>query len=209
MRDQIRLIRDLLRLGILELGEVQLKSTKSPFKINLRTKERGGSLIPDAIKAIAQEMFSLLKKKKIKFDLVVGVPQAGEPFAEIISQLSEKPVLRLRKEGKGKKRKITGISEGNFSPGQIALLVDDVLTFGDSKKEAISVLREAELIVSDLVICIDREQGGWEQLEKVDCKAHFVFSIFFVLMRSVSIGKISQQTHNEITVYIRSNRTTR
>jgi uridine monophosphate synthetase len=207
MRNQIRLMNDLLKLGILELGEFELKSTRSPFKINLRTKERGGPLIPDAIKAIAREMFSLLKKKKIKFDLVVGVPQAGEPFAEIISQLSGKPVLKLKKEGKGKKRKITGISEGNFSPDQVALLVDDVLTFGDSKKEAISVLREAGLIVSDLIVCINREQGGWEQLEKIDCKVYFVFSIFFVLIHSVSTGRISQQTHDEITTYIRTNRT--
>jgi len=39
------------------------------------------------------------------------------------------------------------------------VLIDDIITDGGSKFEAIEVLEEAGLVVKDLVILIDREQG--------------------------------------------------
>lgn len=208
-----RLIDVLLNLGMLELGEFELKhheirpmAERSPSKINLRAREYGGPLVPDAIKAIAAEMFKLIQKKKIKFDLVAGVPQAGEPFAEEIARLSGKRLLKLKKETSGGGRKITGVEQGTFSFGQIVLLIDDVITFGGSKKEAILALRIAGLTVFDLIVFIDREQGGVRELkEKLDCKTHAVLPQSTVLERAVAIGRISGQDEYEITKYVRSN----
>ncbi len=210
-----KLIDELLNLGILEIAEVKLKyheanptDPKSPFKINLRTREHEGPLIPDAVKAIAKEMLQLIRKEKLKFDLIAGIPQAGESFAEIISQLSDKPLLRLKKEVLGEQRRVTGIVEGEiFSPGRVVLLIDDVLTWGASGEEAIRVLIGVGLVVSDLVIGVDRMQGGAEALEEFfGCKTHFLFPLIVVLARAVAIGRITQQKSDEIMAYVRANK---
>ena len=208
-----KLIDELLGLGIFEIGEFELKHhekkptvLKSPFKINLRTGEQGGPLIPDAIKAIAAEMFELIKKKRLKFDLVVGVPRAGEPFAKIISQLSNKPLLKLKKEVLGNKRRITNVCEGEFSPGQIVLVIDDVITWGDSKREAIVALEKVGLRVSDLIVGVDRMQGGIEELEKSGWQVHYIFSLIIILSRCFAIGRISQQKYDEILAYIETSK---
>ncbi|MBL7142100.1 MAG: hypothetical protein ISS83_00305 [Candidatus Pacebacteria bacterium] len=214
--DELKLLIDnLANLGILELGEFKLKhhegdptAPKSPFKINLRTREYGGPLIPDAVEAIAEVMFHLIKGERFQFDLVAGVPQAGEPFAEAISRLSGKPLLKLKKEVIDGKRRITGIAEGKFSLGQVVLLIDDVLSFGETKEEAILAIRKAGLIVSDLVIFLDREQGGKKEMERLDCRIHSAISLWFVIHRCLAKGRISREKHDQIIAYIESTRKT-
>ena len=63
----------------------------------------------------------------------------------------------------------------SLHPGQKVLLVDDLITNAASKVETISVLEENRLIVSGVVVLIDREQGGRAELEKngYACRAAF------------------------------------
>ena len=57
------------------------------------------------------------------------------------------------------------------------VLIDDIITDGGSKFEAIAVLEEAGLIVNDLVILIDREQGGRELLASKGYALHSILTI--------------------------------
>jgi uridine monophosphate synthetase len=65
--------------------------------------------------------------------------------------------------------------DGVFTPGQKVLLVDDLITNAGSKLETISVLEDNQLIVSGVVVLVDREQGGRAELEKngYACRAAF------------------------------------
>ena len=57
------------------------------------------------------------------------------------------------------------------------VLIDDIITDGASKLEAIQPLEEAGLVVKDLVILIDREQGGRELLAARGYALHSVLTI--------------------------------
>ena len=57
------------------------------------------------------------------------------------------------------------------------MLIDDIITDGASKFEAIEPLEEAGLVVKDLVILIDREQGGRELLAAKGYTLHSVLTI--------------------------------
>jgi orotate phosphoribosyltransferase len=57
------------------------------------------------------------------------------------------------------------------------VLIDDIITDGASKFEAITPLEEAGLIVRDLVILIDREQGGREALAARGYALHALLTI--------------------------------
>ena len=53
--------------------------------------------------------------------------------------------------------------EGSFETGQSAVLIEDVITTGGSIISAAEVLRNAGIVLKDVVVLVDREQGGPEQ----------------------------------------------
>ena len=85
------------------------------------------------------------------------------------------PLIYPRREekGHGTRRRI----EGLFTPGERVVLIDDIVTDGASKFEAIQPLEEAGLVVKDLVILIDREQGGGELLRAKGYTLHAILTI--------------------------------
>ena len=54
--------------------------------------------------------------------------------------------------------------EGDYSAGQVALAVEDVITKGGSLLTAIDTLEAGGLTVRDVLVLVDREQGGREAL---------------------------------------------
>ena len=85
------------------------------------------------------------------------------------------PLIYPRREekGYGTRRRI----EGQFKAGERVVLIDDIITDGASKFEAIAPLEEAGLVVKDLVILIDREQGGRELLAARGYTLHAILTI--------------------------------
>jgi uridine monophosphate synthetase len=67
--------------------------------------------------------------------------------------------------------------EGQFVAGERAVVLDDVLTTGKSKLEAIAPLQAAGLYVKDIVVLVDREQGAAAQLAQQGYSAHAVLKL--------------------------------
>jgi uridine monophosphate synthetase len=67
--------------------------------------------------------------------------------------------------------------EGTFRPGERVVVIDDIVTDGASKLEAIEPLEAAGLVVEDLVVLVDREQGGRERLAAKGYRLHAVVTI--------------------------------
>lgn len=123
------LILDLHRIGALKFGEFKLKSgATSPFYIDLR------SII--SYPAIIKNIVSLLKVElgDKEFDVITGIPYTALPLAAQVSAETDTPLVYQRKEvkayGTGK------LIEGHFNEGQTCLIIDDLITTGESKFEA-------------------------------------------------------------------------
>ena len=56
--------------------------------------------------------------------------------------------------------------EGPFEPGELVCLLEDVVTSGGALTEAVTVLREAGLVVRNAVCVVDREEGGADALAR-------------------------------------------
>jgi orotate phosphoribosyltransferase len=146
-------------------------------------------------------------KKKVLFDFVAGIPRAGEPIAEVVSRLSGRPLLKLGKKIEGDSRKIDSIISGEYRSGRLVLLVDDLITKADTKKEAIGVCEKAELVVAGVVVLVDRQQGGAEQLKEAgDYELYAAFPLSLLLEYYVGTNKLSQVKREEIMAYIAANR---
>ncbi|MCF6238544.1 MAG: orotidine-5'-phosphate decarboxylase [Candidatus Marinimicrobia bacterium] len=151
------LILDLHRIGALKFGEFKLKSgVTSPFYIDLR------SIVsyPEIIRNIVQLLKTTLANKQ--FDVLTGIPYTALPLAAQVSVELDTPLVYQRKEvkayGTGK------LIEGHFEPGQTCLIIDDLITTGESKFEAAEGMERAGLKVTDFVCLIDRSYNGSEIL---------------------------------------------
>ena len=82
-------------------------------------------------------------------------------------------VFSVRKSAKehGRLKRI----EGNFSPGDSVVVVDDVITTGGSTIQAIDAIEEAGGSIAFVIALVDRQEGGRENIEK---RGHKVVPIF-------------------------------
>ena len=158
------------QLGIIKFGRFTLKSgIESPFYVDLRPLASD----PKILKKLANYLLEMLPLDN--FDLICGVPYAALPMATAMSLESYIPLIIKRKEAKayGTKKLI----EGLYKKGQNCLLVEDVITSGKSLLETIPEIENEGISVSDIVVVLDREQGGKEVLETHGYRVHTLFTI--------------------------------
>src|SRR5690625_7971774 len=82
-------------------------------------------------------------------------------------------IKRKEKKGYGTKRMVEGV----YHDGQNCLLVEDVITSGKSLEETIEEIERENLVVTDIVVVLDREQGGIERLKNKGYNVHTLFTI--------------------------------
>ncbi|HIB8181960.1 TPA: orotidine-5'-phosphate decarboxylase [Elizabethkingia anophelis] len=158
------------KLGIIKFGRFTLKSgIESPFYVDLRPLASD----PKILKHLSNYLLEMLPLDN--FDLICGVPYAALPMATAMSLESYIPLIIKRKEAKayGTKKLIEGI----FQKGQNCLLVEDVITSGKSLLETIDEVENEGLNVSDIVVVLDRQQGGREKLQEKGYNVHTLFTI--------------------------------
>lgn len=157
-------------LGIIKFGNFTLKSgIESPFYVDLRPL----SSSPQLLKTLANNLLELAEDAP--YDLICGVPYAALPMGTTMSLASGTPLIIKRKENKGYGTK--RMVEGVYEDGQNCLLVEDVITSGQSLLETIDEIEREGLKVTDCVVVLDREQGGIEKLKKKGYTVKTLFTI--------------------------------
>lgn len=187
------------KLGIIKFGRFTLKSgIESPFYVDLRPLASD----PKILKHLADYLLEMLPLDN--FDLICGVPYAALPMATAMSLESYIPLIIKRKEAKtyGTKKLIEGI----FKKGQNCLLVEDVITSGKSLIETIAEVEQEDLKVSDIVVVLDRQQGGKELLESKGFRVHTLFNIMEVCEILRTENMLDSEEIKRITDFLAGNK---
>ena len=196
------LILRLHEIEAVKFGEFKLKSgIMSPIYIDLRVIVS----YPDVLASVAGCMWDVLKANGAEFDNMCGVPYTALPIATCMSLNNDCPMLMRRKEVKdyGTKKAI----EGAFAAGQTCLVVEDLVTSGASVMDTVEPLNQVGLKVKDVVVLIDREQGGEARLESNDLRLHAVLPLSRVLKTLEKEGKMSADLVQDVKAFIAANQT--
>lgn len=108
-------------------------------------------------------------------DRIAGLELGGIPLATAVSLQSGLPCLFVRK--KAKEYGTCNAIEGGFQTGEKVVVIEDIVTSGGAVVKAIEILREANLVVEDVLCVLDREAGGKTSIESCKCRLHSLFTL--------------------------------
>jgi len=144
----------------------------------------------------------------LEFDVVAGGELRGVSFADFLAQRINKPSVAVRKKpksygartGEMKEYWIEGMIPEEFE-GKKALLTEDLITDGKSKIDFINGIRNSGGKVQDCIVCVDRQQGGRERLEKEGVRLYSVTDLDTILMVGKERGFLKEEDFKEIEDY--------
>jgi orotate phosphoribosyltransferase len=189
----------LIKNNAIKFGDYTLSSgKKSPYYIDLRQTISS----PITMDWIANSLTRIILNEigKDKIDRILGVPTAGVPFATVVSQKLGLPLIYYRQARKehGVRKKIEGVVERNDR----VLIVDDLITTGESVIEAAEVVRDQGGVVNELVVLLDREQGGQQRLRASRIEPHVLFRISDAMTWLHTVGLIEDKIYETLKRYI-------
>jgi uridine monophosphate synthetase len=185
------LVLTLFDIGAVQFGRFRLHSGKeSRIYIDLRVLVS----FPHALRQVTSAYRKLLEQ--LEFDLLAATPLAGLPLGTALCLDLNLPMIYPRKTAKsyGTGKNI----EGKWHIGQTAVIIDDLITSGDSILETIAALKAAGLRVLDAVVLIDREQGGRALLHQQGYELHAVLTLPRLLDILVDHGRLSDRQRGEV-----------
>jgi orotate phosphoribosyltransferase len=147
-------------------GQFTLASGKqSTFYIDARLT----TMSPEGLSIIGPAGLATIRKTGWEVDAIGGLTLGADPISYAISYASAASghplkAFTVRREvkahGTGK------LIEGPLKSGDRVVVIEDVITTGDSALRAIQAVRNAKASVSGLLALVDREEGGRQAIEK-------------------------------------------
>jgi orotate phosphoribosyltransferase len=161
---------EMLRRKAFERREVTLASgKKSNFYIDCKqvTLDAMGHVLVGRV--LFEQVLAFEQRSRIAVKGVGGLTLGADPIASAVSLTSALeghpiPAFIVRKEPKkhGTEAYLEGL--GNIPPGAEVVVVEDVVTTGESSQKAVTRVRAAGLSVKLVLGLVDRLEGGRERL---------------------------------------------
>jgi uridine monophosphate synthetase len=190
-----RFLDSLVSTGCFRLGDFTLKSgKKSPFYIDLRLLVSDPAALSLAARAYEEAA------RGLAYDRIAGIPAAGLPLATAASLRIGKPMvwprMPVKEHGTGNR------VEGSCTKGERLLLLDDLITTGASKLEAIEILRGEDLVVEDLVVLVERGRQGRRDMEQAGVRLHAFAHVRELFAACERRGLVDSSRRRELEAYV-------
>ena len=192
----------LLGCGAVKFGAFRLKlhetlpdAPLSPIYLDLRVLQS----YPDVLDAAVAALAELIDSHSLQFTRYAGIPLAATPLVAVLSHVTRVPMITPRE---AKSHGTADTINGAFTPGETVLAIDDVVSRADSKIEAIRVLEANGLLVRDVAVLVDREQGGPQQLAAAGYTLHAAVRLGQLLDHWRASGGIDEATYTRVREYL-------
>ena len=185
---------------IIKFGDFTLASgKKSSYYIDLRLV----ASFPHIFRKMIKNLQKLVSEKTglDNFDSLVSVPTGGLVIGSALAIETVKPLIYVR--DKPKDYGTTKSIEGKISSGMKVVLIDDVITTGNSVINGIKQLKDAGLSISDVYVIINRLEGASNALKLEEVNLYQltdVLEITKILFQEKLVSKeILDKINNQIS----------
>jgi uridine monophosphate synthetase len=189
------LAKALFAAGCVRFGDFVLHSgAHSPIYVDLRQLVT----YPRVLDLVARQYARLLAN--LQYDRIAAIPYAALPIGTAVALQTSRPLIYPRREAKayGTRRQIEGV----YQAGERAVLLDDLISSGGSKLEALEPLLAEGLIVEDVVVLLDREQGGREDLAAHGLQLHAALTLRQLVGALADDGTLAPADAQRVCVYL-------
>ena len=191
----------LYRSGCLKFGSFRIKSgALSPYYIDLACLLSAPKELCTIAEIAADQIGKITAVDKI--DKLASIELKGALMLPSIACKVNLPCIVVRKAEKV--YGVTGrIAGAEVVKGDAILFFDDVVSEGLSKLEGIKPLEELGARVKNVLVVVDREQGGRENLEKAGYTVRALAKISELVTCLFENGDISKEQGETVLNYIR------
>jgi orotate phosphoribosyltransferase len=191
----------LYRSGCIKFGSFKIKSgAQSPYYIDMAKLLSAPKELCIVADAAAEKIQSLMATDRI--DKLASIELKGALIVPSIACRVGLPCVIVRKEEKV--YGVTGRTAGaDIAKGDSVLFFDDVVSEGLSKVEGVKPLQEQGATVKHLLVVVNREQGGKENLEKLGYKVHALAKVSEIVASLFASKSISEAQANAVLEYIK------
>lgn len=120
------------------------------------------------------------KVKPLKINAIGGLTQGADPIAvatAMVSGMENKGIKAFVVRKAAKEHGLKKLIEGDIHQGDKVVIVDDVITTGQSTIDAIDRARSEGLNILKVIVLVDRSEGGKENIERKGVQVESVFTI--------------------------------
>jgi len=160
--------------GIIKFGDFTLASGKtSSYYVDLRLISSYPHQFRILIKHLQNDIIENIGMDN--FDSFVSVPTGGLVIASALAMETVKPIMYVRSKPKdyGTSKSIEGV----IREGMKVLMIDDVATTGGSVVNAIKLLKDSNIKITDAYVIVNRMEGADEALKELGVKLHSITNI--------------------------------
>lgn len=199
--DNEKIANALYLSGCLRFGSFKIKSgATSPYYIDLARVLS----VPLHLNSIAEIAAGKIRQisGSDPIDKLASIELKGALIAPSIAVKLNLPCVIVRKEEKA--YGVTGrIAGADVAKGDNILFFDDVISEGLSKIEGIKPLQELGANVKHMLVVVNREHGGKENLEKLGYHVHALAKITDIVTSLFSNKHISKEQANAVLDYVK------
>lgn len=182
-------------------GSFRIKSGDlSPYYIDLARLISSPKDLEVIIQVTSKVVKQIMNKEKI--DKLASIALKGALISPGIAILVNLPCVIIRK--REKKYGATGRLVGaEVNKGDKILFIDDVVSKGISKIEGIEPLESRGAEIKNIIVIVDREQGGKQKLEEKGYIVHSLTTISEIIKILFNSKKISKEHAKKVLNYIK------
>jgi orotate phosphoribosyltransferase len=147
---------------------------ESPYYIDCRPTTHNAQ----GLALIGEIIFQLIQDLQVT--AIGGLTMGADPIAHataLTSYLKGQPINAFSVRQKPKEHGTGGLLVGDVTPGDRAVVVEDVVTTGGSALRAVAAARDFGLKVVKVLILVDRQEGGLAALAREVPQVEAVFTI--------------------------------